>query len=260
MRIKSKLFFCGLVLLTPVLLNFLLPLAINDIHIIGGNESEVTWLNFWGGYIGSIISSIIAFYVLYVNRKDNFNVLKYQYENSMLQEKIRTLIAYIEIYNINNVKLIYNKWRFKKGDAASLSVEVKELLDKAFITFESFSLNYSANEFDKIPFLKKQKENYTSLVHFLQDFEVLLNFKCESWDKPSDFKAYIFLHQKECNEIISISFLEAIKNTSQEKDSLFNILCKTYKDITQQTIESQVRTYIETERLKLDKKFNMIIQ
>lgn len=257
---SKKIILFLFVFATPFFLNFILPISFKGISIIGGIDSEVIWLSFWGTYISSIISSIIAFYILNINRKDNFNILIYQHECDTLREKIRILVDYIDIYNINNVKLIYNRWKVGINKNQDLNIEIKELMDKAFRTFEIFSLNYYVEEFNQTPFLKKQEENYYSFVRFLQDFQIILQFDYKLWNNPTEFKNFLYLHQNSFLDIISHSFLENIKNTTQEEESIFKILCDAYDDITQVNIESQVRNYIESERLNLENKFKNITQ
>ena len=56
-------------IIAPVLINYLIlkPAFFNFV----GKDTD--WLGFWGAYIGTILSSVIAFYVLYKQLEQNHN-------------------------------------------------------------------------------------------------------------------------------------------------------------------------------------------
>ena len=67
------------IIVVPILLNYILIQQRFCSHIIG---DEVTWLNFWGSYLGSIIAILIPLYVLHKeiqsNKHENDKERKYQ--------------------------------------------------------------------------------------------------------------------------------------------------------------------------------------
>lgn len=104
-----------------LLMLFVTPMVMNIIMIqpilfpIAGNDSS--WLGFWGSYIGSILSSSIAIYILYKqqnqnhkenedNRKLQLSVIEYNHELEKLRDLRSALIDfqvsfdYIEITKI----------------------------------------------------------------------------------------------------------------------------------------------------------------
>lgn len=104
-----------------ILITFITPIILNIIMIqpvifsIAGNDSS--WLGFWGSYIGSILSSSIAIFILYKqqeqnhkenedNRKLQLSVIEYNHELEKLRDLRSALIDfqvsfdYIEITKI----------------------------------------------------------------------------------------------------------------------------------------------------------------
>lgn len=238
----------------PIALNFILQIHIKGVPIIGGNNSEVVWLGFLGSYIGAIISSVIAFYILYIDRRDNFNTIQYKNEWSNMQSRIIDLIEYMKIYDVNRVKSVYNDWYLKRKDVEILRKEVKYLMANAFNAFELFSLKYSEAEFTNTPFLSIQVKNYSSLVYLLQELQILIEFEPKHWNMPTKFKHFLYAHKYLYIDLTSKEFLEAL-NKSNNSDSIFNILLDAHKDIEITVIESQVRKFIESEREALNLKF-----
>lgn len=251
-----------LIIVIPIVLNTLLPISIlpSEYNIIGGDKSVEVWLNFFSSYIGAIVSTGVAFFVLYKNRKDNFNVIQYQNEYSNLQNRIKEYIHYIDIYNFNNIKSIFNDWRLQKKESEELKKDIKNLMDNAFIAFETISLHYPKRYFNEIPFFIKQKENYSSLISFLQDFQILIYFDSKHWNNIQLFKIFLYSKKDIYIDNISIGFLEAINNHKTNELPIFQLLVNTYPCLDLIKIESQVRDYIETEFSKLELKYQNIIK
>ena len=67
---KSKKYWCIFLFIL-----LLLPIGINALYLYDAwstiFEAPSEWTKFWGGYLGSIISSIVAFVILHIQRKDN---------------------------------------------------------------------------------------------------------------------------------------------------------------------------------------------
>ena len=102
-----------LIIVTPLIINILMVQPI--LFPITGDSSS--WLDFWGSYIGAVLSSAIAVYILYkqnqqnhieniANRKIQLSVIKYNQELDKLRDLRTALVAfrasfdYIEITNI----------------------------------------------------------------------------------------------------------------------------------------------------------------
>lgn len=102
-----------LIIVTPLIINLLMGLP-TYFPTVGDSSS---WLGFWGSYIGAILSSAIALYILYKQNQQNHNeniinrnlqlaVIKYNQELDKLRD-LRTALVdfqasfdYIEITNI----------------------------------------------------------------------------------------------------------------------------------------------------------------
>lgn len=80
-----------LILITPPILNWVLSRPA-FCRIVG---TDVDWLSFYGGYIGSVISSMVAFFILHQQLKNNHeenkrnrdiqrNIIRYQQEKERL--------------------------------------------------------------------------------------------------------------------------------------------------------------------------------
>lgn len=123
-----------LVLLLPIALNYILLIPINA-SILGESNG---WLAFWGCYLGAIISSAIAFTILFIQRKDNhrenrnnrqleLNILAYQQQYQWLAELRKAMADYVNLYNENELKEIINyiKW----GNIDMVLPKIKKLYD-----------------------------------------------------------------------------------------------------------------------------------
>ena len=86
-------------------------------------------------------------------------------------------------------------------------VDYYPVLDNAFIAFETFSLNYPKRYFNEIPFFIQQKKNYSSLIYFLQDFQILLDFDSKQWNNILLFKEFLCNRQDIDIDNISTDFL-----------------------------------------------------
>lgn len=103
-------------IIAPVLINYLIlkPAFFNFV----GKDTD--WLGFWGAYIGTILSSVIAFYVLYKQLEQNHNenennrllqisVLEYQQKMFWLNMLKSKIIEYFDAFN-------WNEWGFIRED------------------------------------------------------------------------------------------------------------------------------------------------
>lgn len=123
-----------LVLLFPIALNYILLIPTNA-PILGDSNG---WLAFWGCYLGAIISSAIAFTILFIQRKDNhqenrnnrqleLNILAYQQQCQWLAELRKAMADYINLYNENELKEIINYIKF--GNIDMVLPKIKKLYD-----------------------------------------------------------------------------------------------------------------------------------
>ena len=129
----------ALVLIIAVII--MVPLAVNNFllkpaprPVVGTN---VDWLTFWGSYLAALVSALIAFLILFIQRRDNhienkrnrqlqINVLKYQQEMQWLNENREILVDLAFAVNVNDLRNIQNDMAQSKDVRA----QIKELMDR----------------------------------------------------------------------------------------------------------------------------------
>lgn len=105
-----------LVLVLPVVMNRILQIPAFT-HIVGDSES---WLSFWGGYLGAIISAGVAFVILAIqygqnkeenlrNRQLQINVIKHQQEQAWLHNIIEISAKLIYDTNLARISIVCGK-------------------------------------------------------------------------------------------------------------------------------------------------------
>lgn len=89
----------------------LISVVLIALPIIIGDEG---WMTSWGGYLGAVISSAIAFVILYIQRRDNekqneenrqlqLNILIYQQERARLDNLQRMFTVFINLNGFNDL-------------------------------------------------------------------------------------------------------------------------------------------------------------
>lgn len=102
-----------LVLVLPVVINFVLQIPAFT-QTVGDSE---TWLSFWGGYLGAIISASVAFIILAIqsrqnkeenqnNRKLQINVIRHQQEQAWLHDIIQVAAKLISDASLAEISII----------------------------------------------------------------------------------------------------------------------------------------------------------
>lgn len=244
MKRVYKVLFAVTILLIPIFLNFLLRMDLCP--VIQNDTTPALWLTFWGSYIGAILSSSIAFYVLYKNRRDQFSSLAYQLEKEEINKAMSSAINYVQIYNENNLKMIYNTWR-RTNDKVSCQENIRELMDSAFVKFTSFTIRYPNQRLTTDHFFISQQIKYVRLCNLLWDLQLLFSLDSSLWNRPSDI-------MEKLKDFKPSDIFTSILNSSHENISVFDLLMKRY-DIGLEKVESEVRTFLENERKNLEDKF-----
>lgn len=132
------------IILIPCLINLIMIQP--RIYRIVGNDTS--WLSFWGSYIGSVISSAIALFILWKqlnqNHQENDDNRKLQLKNIEYQQKTQWLnllrSKYADCYSafcIYDLTLLEEKI-FKKENQSDIRNEIKVLLDR--MTNANFSV------------------------------------------------------------------------------------------------------------------------
>ena len=107
----------AVIILIPVLLNYILLCNTPRGEVIGKENGPIIWLDFWGAYlaaIGSFIMAVIAFYQAMQARKDNKkmrmqNAKKAEYDAAKLGYDMfeKQIINDIKLYSISKFTSIY---------------------------------------------------------------------------------------------------------------------------------------------------------
>lgn len=132
------------VILIPCLINLIMIQP--RIYRIVGNDTS--WLSFWGGYIGSIISSAIALFILWKqlnqNHQENDENRKLQLKNIAYQQKtqwlnlLRSKLAdYYSAFCIYDL-IFLEEMIIKKENQSDIRNKIKVLLDR--MTNANFSV------------------------------------------------------------------------------------------------------------------------
>lgn len=236
-----------IVIIAPVLINYLIlkPAFFNFV----GKDTD--WLGFWGTYIGAVLSSVIAFYVLYKQLEQNHNenennrqlqisVLEYQQKMYWLNMLKLKIIEYFDAFN-------WNEWGFIREDIILqkdredirkrlrllvdkvniLDLEVRLLVsqcsddkEKCFIEdLEFYSGEFWAlfNDVDWYVFQKFPYITNNDGVKEITALKVTDNYKCRSIRMRQIIELYQYDIVGHNKEIISYRINQALNVFSYEK-------------------------------------------
>ena len=180
-----KKYWCVILLIisVPIIINCLI-LKPAIFKFVG---KDTDWLNFWGAYIGTVLSSCIAFYVLHKqlsqnnnenenNRKLQINILKYQQKTQWLTELKIKLAEYYKSFSFNDINAIANRMLTKETIAyiqiKETRASLKQIIDSFNIADFSKGIMFS-NELTKeeINILEKLKSYSDEFCALLEDFD-----------------------------------------------------------------------------------------
>ena len=195
MSIKKYWWILVLFLVLPVAMNFLLQIPAFT-PIVGDN---VTWLGFWGSYLGAIISAGVAFVILAIqhkqnreenkrnrelqieenqrNRKLQKNVIKHQQEQARLN-RITEIAA--KLITDTDVSKLYTICRHL-GDSSYNSIDlINELSSRIWNHREELGL-YAG--FDQKSFMIRLNSFVSSYDAVLRDIRGIIRlFSRSNWD------------------------------------------------------------------------------
>lgn len=172
-----------IVIIAPILINYLIlkPAFFNFV----GKDTD--WLGFWGAYIGTILSSVIAFYVLHKqleqNQKENksnrelqIDILKYQQKSQWLTELKVKLAEYYKAFSFNDVNAIGDNILVK-------SIRLSEQIKDARTSLKLIMDNFNIADFSKgILFPKDLDSRETELLAKLKSYSNELSSLLEDLD------------------------------------------------------------------------------
>ena len=147
----------AIALIFPIALNYILLIPLNA-NIVGDSTH---WLSFWGGYMGAIISSAVAFIILYVqyhnnseenksNRQLQVSALSYQQDCLWLNNLREAMINNLKWYHTNHLIDVDNSIS-KNNDVYQTINLIGGLIDNLI----NSEFLYSGNATDSLLKLKK---------------------------------------------------------------------------------------------------------
>lgn len=124
------------IIIAPILINWLLLKP--KIFDFVGDDS--TWLNFWGTYIGTVLSTMVAFYVLYKqmeqnhtenrnNRELQISILEYQIKSQWLTELKSKMADVYNAFSQNDLTMLGDSYGFY-DKIPYIVKEIKRISDK----------------------------------------------------------------------------------------------------------------------------------
>lgn len=188
-----------LIIVTPLIINTLMVLPM--LFPITGDSSS--WLDFWGSYIGALLSSAIALYILYkqnqqnhieniANRNLQLSVIKYNQELDKLRD-LRTALVdfqasfdYIEITNIASKFIDGHFGEAERMRLKHLTLDIDEKGFKATLLLDLMPKSNSVNKFNLI-----YNKIYNSYGLILDDFTSFLDLMQDLPQNKAEKKDYI---------------------------------------------------------------------
>lgn len=163
-----------IVVFTPLIINWLI-LRPAFFKIVG---EDTDWLGFWGAYIGTILSSVIAFYVLHKqleqnhvenrnNRELQISILEYQTKSQWLTELKSKMVDFYNAFSQNDITMLgdcFGSYDNKKY----INKEIKRISDKMKIADFAKGLLFP-NKLDN-----KESECLVKLKTYIEEFNALL--------------------------------------------------------------------------------------
>lgn len=262
-KINKIIIFLGIICF-PILLNFILRIPV--VSVIGGTESETVWLGFWASYGGAILGGLISLYILKAtinfnkleNKRDrDYNHEKFLFEQRKtdLDKEIERLNLYLQIFDFNKLKFIYNvKLKEKSRENESLHM-FGNLYNMAFERFHQFSVYYTDEEFSTNSFLSQQGTNYLNYICLLDDVQVLIGINPDNWTNLELQTQNIERFVKE-NNLQMHRLKDALRKSYINKHNILINLLEQYKEIQQSIILTQIREYINNRKEQINKAFN----
>ena len=202
--IKKYFFQLLLIIVTPLIVNTLMVLPM-QFPITGDSSS---WLDFWGSYIGALLSSAIALYILYkqnqqnhieniANRNLQLSVIKYNQELDKLRD-LRTALVdfqasfdYIEITNIASKFIDGHLGEEERMRLKHLTLDIDEKGFKATLLLDLMPKSNSVNKFNLI-----YNKIYNSYGLILEEFTSFLDLMQDLPQNKAEKKDYIEEHLK----------------------------------------------------------------
>ena len=193
-----------LIIVTPLIINILMVQPM-QFPITGDSSS---WLDFWGSYIGAVLSSAIALYILYkqnqqnhieniANRNLQLSVIKYNQELDKLQDLRSALVdfqASFDYIEITNIAFKFIDGHFGEEERIRLKYLVRDIDEKRFKATILLDLTPSSNSVNKFNLVYNKLYNSYGLI--LEEFTSLLDLMQDLPQNNAEKRSYIEEHLK----------------------------------------------------------------
>lgn len=171
------------IIIAPILINWLLLKP--KIFDFVGDDS--TWLNFWGTYIGTVLSTMVAFYVLYKqmeqnhtenrnNRELQISILEYQIKSQWLTELKSKMADVYNAFSQNDLTMLGDSYG-NYGNNQYIIKEIKRISDKMkdadFAKGLLFPKDIDRNESKFLARLYGYEEEFNALLEDLNWLAIL---------------------------------------------------------------------------------------
>lgn len=193
------------IIIAPILINWLLLKP--KIFDFVGDDS--TWLNFWGTYIGTVLSTMVAFYVLYKqmeqnhtenrnNRELQISILEYQIKSQWLTELKSKMADVYNAFSQNDLTMLGDSYGFY-DKIPYIVKEIKRISDKMkdadFAKGLLFPKDIDRNESKFLARLHGYEEEFNAL---LEDLNWLARLSDnDKFRTDSNFRNELIQHYKE---------------------------------------------------------------
>lgn len=205
--IKKYWWVALLVIIAPILINYLI-LQPALFRFVG---KDTDWLSFWGAYIGTILSSVIAFYVLHkqlqqnhdeneANRRQQISFIAYQQKSMWLNELKTRMYDYFMAFSQNDIiSLIDYYSRHDKKD--DIIKEIKRMIDLMSLSIFSKKILFSDVTDKKEKFFLGQLESFDiEFYALLYDIKWLSTYIGESKFRDKSYALNVVHIYKSQNE------------------------------------------------------------
>lgn len=172
--LKGYWYLIVIVLVIPILLNYILPLSFSFVgNVIGGDNSTEVWLGFFGSYIGSIIGAVVTFLVLYFTIKSNKEENDKIRLNGELEKKQLICVEYIYSYSFDEIYSILYKWYYNTEILKELCMNLTVIRNRHNKSWYNLRIVSSTND----NFYCQQKKNHTQFIELLDKIEFILSLR-----------------------------------------------------------------------------------
>ena len=188
-----------LIIVTPLIINILMIQPI--LFPITGDSSS--WLDFWGSYIGAVLSSAIAIYILYKqnlqnhienisNRNIQLSVIKYNQELDKLRDLRTALVAFrasFDYIEITNIAYKFVDGHFGEEERMRLNYLVRDIDEKELNVTLLIDLMPKSDSIKKFNSIYNKLYNSYGLI--LGDFSSFLDLMQDLPQTKAEKRTYI---------------------------------------------------------------------